>query len=67
MPYSEDQTFRSNAEIWFKTMFLNCFYFKTMVRILDQGSGQGAKRLKSGAYTRVCEHFSSFRNTALGT
>jgi len=32
----------------------------------DQGSGQGAGWLKSGAYTLACEHFEPFRNDAMG-
>jgi hypothetical protein len=40
---------------------------KTHLKNVDQGSGQGAGRLKSGAYTAVREHFEPLRNTALGT
>jgi hypothetical protein len=34
---------------------------------VDQGSGQGAGRRKSAAYTVVCEHFEPTRNAAMGT
>ncbi|MBW2566563.1 MAG: hypothetical protein JRE24_06715 [Deltaproteobacteria bacterium] len=34
---------------------------------VDQGSGPGAGRRRSGAYTVVCEHFEPTRNTAMGT
>ncbi|MEE9402098.1 MAG: hypothetical protein V3V47_02760, partial [Desulfobacteria bacterium] len=34
---------------------------------VDQGSGQGAGRRKSAAYTAVCEHFEPTRNAAMGT
>jgi hypothetical protein len=37
----------------------------THLKNMDQGSGQGAGRLKSGAYTVVFEHFESSRNTAM--
>jgi hypothetical protein len=37
-------------------------YLKNM----DYGSGQGAERLKGGAYKGVFEHFESLRNTAMG-
>jgi hypothetical protein len=39
---------------------------RTHLKNMDQGSGQGAGRLKSGAYTEVFEHFESGRNTAMG-
>jgi hypothetical protein len=39
---------------------------RTHLKNVDQGSGQGAVRRKSGAYTLVCEHFEPSRNTALG-
>jgi len=39
----------------------------TFLKKVIKGSGQGAGRLKSGAYTLVCEHFETSRNTALGT
>ncbi len=32
----------------------------------DFGSGQGAIRFKSGAYTLVREHFEADRNAAMG-
>jgi hypothetical protein len=45
--------------------------FRTETRIhlknVDQGSGQGAGRRKSAAYTEVCEHFEPTRNAAMGT
>jgi len=33
---------------------------------VHQGSGQGAGRRKSTAYTGVCEHFEPTRNAAMG-
>jgi hypothetical protein len=35
---------------------------RTYLKNMDQGSGQGAGRQKSGAYTVVCEHFEPTRN-----
>jgi hypothetical protein len=40
--------------------------FRIHLKKVDQGSGQGAGRLKSGAYTLVCEHFEAGRNAAMG-
>jgi hypothetical protein len=40
--------------------------FRIRLKTVDQGSGQGAGRLKSGAYTIVCEHFEAGRNAAMG-
>jgi hypothetical protein len=40
-------------------------FYRTHLKNVDQGSGQGAGRLKSGAYTLVCEHFEPVRNTAM--
>ena len=34
-------------------------------KIVDQVSGQGAGRRKSGAYTVVCEHFEPIRNAVM--
>jgi four helix bundle protein len=42
-------------------------YIRTHVKNGDQGSGQGAGRRKSAAYTVVCEHFEPTRNAAMGT
>jgi hypothetical protein len=39
---------------------------KSYIKDVDQGSGQGAERFKSGAYTAVCEHFEPIRNAAMG-
>ncbi|MBW1741866.1 MAG: hypothetical protein JRJ47_00350 [Deltaproteobacteria bacterium] len=39
---------------------------KTRLKNVDQASGQGAGRRKSGAYTVVCEHFEPTRNAAMG-
>jgi hypothetical protein len=39
----------------------------THLKKVDQGSGQGAVRRKSGAYTLFCEHFEPSRNTAMST
>jgi hypothetical protein len=39
----------------------------TYLKNVAKGSGQGAGRIKSGAYTLVCEHFEPIRNAALGT
>jgi hypothetical protein len=36
-----------------------------ILKNVDQGSGQGAGRRKSGTYTLVCEHFEPVRNTAM--
>ena len=41
--------------------------FRTHIKNVDKGSGQGAARRESGAYTIVCEHFEAFRNTAMST
>jgi hypothetical protein len=38
---------------------------RTHLKIVDQGSGQGAGRRKSGAYTVVCKHFEPTRNAAM--
>ena len=35
------------------------------LKIVDKRSGQGAERVKSGAYTLVCEHFGSVCNAAM--
>jgi hypothetical protein len=40
---------------------------RTHLKNVDQGSGQGAGRGKSAAYTVVCEHFEPTRNAAMGT
>jgi hypothetical protein len=40
---------------------------RTHLKIVDQGSWQGAVLRKSGAYTLVCEHFKPIRNTAMST
>jgi hypothetical protein len=40
---------------------------RTHLKNADEGSGQGAGRRKSGAYTQVCEHFEPIRNAALST
>ncbi len=34
----------------------------THFKDVDQGSGQGARMLKSGAYTVVCEYFEQTRD-----
>jgi hypothetical protein len=39
---------------------------KLVSKRLGFGSGQGAGRLKSGAYMVACEHFEPTRNAALG-
>jgi hypothetical protein len=40
---------------------------RTHLKNVDQGSGQGAGRQKSAAYTAVCEHFEPIRNAAMET
>ena len=40
---------------------------RTHLKNVDQGSGQGAGRRKSAAYTGVFEHFETTRNAAMGT
>jgi hypothetical protein len=42
-------------------------FLRTYLKKVDQGSGQGVVRLKSGAYMLVCEHFEPSRKTAMGT
>ena len=39
---------------------------RSYLKNVDQGSGKGAERIRSGAYTLVCEHFDPIRNTAMG-
>jgi hypothetical protein len=39
---------------------------RSYLKKVDQGSGQGAGRRKSGAYAVVCEHFEPTRNAAMG-
>jgi hypothetical protein len=40
---------------------------RTYLKNVTKGSGQGAGRIKSGAYAVVCEHFEPLRNAAMGT
>jgi hypothetical protein len=40
--------------------------FKSVLKIVDHAQGRGANRLKSGAYTKVFEHFESVCNKAIG-
>ncbi len=39
---------------------------RTHLKSVNQGSGQGAGRRKSAAYTVVCEHFEPTRNAVMG-
>ncbi len=39
---------------------------RSHLKKVDQGSGQGAGRRKSPAYTIVCKHFEPTRNAAMG-
>jgi hypothetical protein len=40
---------------------------RTHLKKVDLGSGQGAYRFESGAYTQVCEHFESVCNASMNT
>jgi hypothetical protein len=39
---------------------------KNGFKIVDHVRWQGMRRLKSGAYTPVCEHFEASHNAAIG-
>jgi hypothetical protein len=60
---------RSQQSIAISNLELPLFLFtqsRSYLKKVDQGSGQGAGRLKSAAYTVVCEHFEPTRNAAMG-
>jgi hypothetical protein len=59
----------SNSNFFSATLAINFTFKKLICKLVSEGPGfvrgQGAIRLKSGAYTAVCEHFESNRNAGI--